>query len=133
MPVIFIHALVQRPREAAPRAFPQQAGHHLIKLRLNQVVGVKNLQVFGLVGEIQAAIEIPKQSQIGRIADELTGETFEIMHYFRGAVGGAIIQNNDAVGLEDLARDRFQRLADEGFAVVNRNGGDNFGLHERPD
>ena len=71
MPVVFVNPLVNAPAKRASGTILQMPGHDFIKLREDQVVGVKNLQVLRLGGEIQAAIEITEGAQILWIDDEL--------------------------------------------------------------
>lgn len=87
---------------------------------------MQNLQIFRLVRKLQAAVEIGEQTQVGRIADELAGNALEIPNQFLRSVGGTIVHYDNPIRAERLPRNGFERLADEGFAVEDGDGCDDF-------
>ena len=124
--VIFVNTLIQAPPQSQPAAIRKQTGHHFVKLRPNRVVGVKDLQIFRLVGKIEGAIEIAEQAEVGRITDKLAGDALEAPDDFVRAVGRAVVQHHNSVRTQRLSCNGIQGLFDELFAVADGNGSENF-------
>ena len=131
MLIIFVNPLVLAPAQREARAIVQQPGHGLVKRGFDEIVGVQNVQIIGLAGQPERAVEIRKHAIALAFGNaDFTGKVFEIADDFQRAVRGPVVKHDHAVRPDGLAGDGFQRLPDEILPVAHGHGRDDPRLHK---
>jgi len=128
-PVVFIDPFIQGIGEAKAVTGIEFAREAFIKGRLDEVIGAKQVQVFGLRRKFECAIAVAEKPKVLRVADPLALDGLEFLDDFFGAISRAVIEHNEAVGAQGLPSDRLEGRADEPFTVVDRNDCDEIELH----
>jgi len=100
---LLVNPLVQAPAQAEASAVLQQAGHDLIKVRLDHVIGVQDLEVFALVGKIEAAVKVAEEAQVFWIPCPFAFDGLELSDDPFRVVRRAVVHDNDPIGAQGLA------------------------------
>ncbi len=107
MLIMLIHPFIQTPPNRPPcpipclkaffHSFPKQTCHHLIKLRLDDVIGMQNVKEFSLGSQVKTPVEILKKPEIRWVFDKFTSQTSERTDHLLGFITRSIIQHNHPV------------------------------------
>jgi len=131
--IVLVDAFVQRIGHTEAIAGFKRGGGYCKESGFDEIVGAKKRKIFGFGREFQTAIAIAEEADVGGIANPLAFDGLKFFYDALGAIGRAVIEDDDAIRPECLFGKGFKSLLDKFLAVINGNDRDDVGSHCRID